>query len=87
MFLLHQLHQYTLCSPTFILLRWECNGDCANEATNKCVPRTGPIDLCQVPTQEEACVGIKNSTQCSTLGCPLNPQECIALDTQVGCCR
>ena len=38
-------------------------------------------------TQEQACVGIKNSTQCSTLGCPLDPQECIALDSSVGCCR
>jgi hypothetical protein len=38
-------------------------------------------------TQEQACVGIKNSTQCSTLGCPLDPQECIALDNSVGCCR
>jgi len=97
--------------------RWDCAGDCANVATNQCVPRTGPTDLCQMPTQtpcqscspsqieegcfflpsssggagigtqEQACVGIKDQTQCSTLGCSLNPQECIALDTQVGCCK
>ena len=43
--------------------------------------------MCQVPTQEQACVGIKDSTQCSTMGCTLAPEECIRLDTQVGCCR
>jgi hypothetical protein len=69
------------------LLSWDCGGDCANEATNKCVPRTGPTDMCQMPTQEEACVGIKDQTQCSTLGCPLGGPECIRLDDKVGCCR
>jgi hypothetical protein len=38
-------------------------------------------------TQQQACSGIKDSTHCSTLGCPLDPRECIAVDDKVGCCK
>ena len=77
--MLHKLYEY---KP-----RYDCQGDCADETTNRCVPRTGATDMCTVPTQLDTCTGIKDQTQCSTLGCPLDPEECIALDTQIGCCR
>jgi hypothetical protein len=41
----------------------------------------------QLPTQEQACRGISDPTFCSTLGCTLTAQECISLDTRIGCCR
>ena len=48
---------------------------------------SGANDLCQMPTQEEACMGIKDQTQCSTLGCTLRATECMARDTEFGCCK
>ena len=41
----------------------------------------------QLPTQEQACRGISDSALCTSLGCTLSPQECVALDTRIGCCR